>query len=97
MQGVTTWMKWVGTIEIVETTRGVGQKKSNGYGLYDMSGNVWEWSFDKWSDDSSFRVRGGSWYFGANDCGVSARYWSNPSNRNYDVGVRFFRSVPLNS
>jgi formylglycine-generating enzyme required for sulfatase activity len=79
-------------------THGVGQKKSNCYGIYDMSGNVWEWCFDLDSNDSSYRVYwGGSWRLNAHYCEVSNRSRYYPSGRLYDFGFRFFRSVPQDS
>ena len=61
-------------------THPVAQKKANELGIYDMSGNVWEWTSDKYSTDysqprtSSYRVaRGGSWNGGATYSRVAHR------------------------
>ena len=76
-------------------THPVAKKQPNELGIYDMSGNVWEWTFDKYSSSyssertSSYRVsRGGSWYFGTTYSRVAYRDSVSESTANYFIGFR---------
>jgi formylglycine-generating enzyme len=88
-------------------THPIGTKQANELGIYDMSGNVWEWCSDSYDEnyyknyplqkpkgaqsDSSRVLRGGSWFVNDYYCRFANRGRNEPDVRFSDLGFRLVR------
>ncbi len=71
-----------------DQTHDVAQKQANTWGLYDMLGNVWEWTADSYPNTSAPIVRGGSWNGKPRDARVSVLERYSPGAQVVSVGFR---------
>ncbi|MCP5091413.1 MAG: formylglycine-generating enzyme family protein, partial [Gammaproteobacteria bacterium] len=94
--------------EYRQQTLAVGQFEANGFGLYDVHGNVWEWTCSAYdpeyqggeqkcadADAGERRVlRGGSWFYFPRWLRSADRGSYVPASRSYSVGFRLARALP---
>jgi len=74
----------------------VGEKQANNWELYDMLGNIWEWTWDLYNQETyrTYRIfRGGSFAEEAKICGATTRRKSHPDFSIDDLGFRLARSI----
>ncbi len=90
------------------STHTVAGLEPNGCGIYDMSGNVWEWTQDWYGEYPTGMVtdpygtssgphrvnRGGGWDYGGAGAPISLRNSGYPVTSYYSIGFRVARSIP---
>jgi formylglycine-generating enzyme required for sulfatase activity len=92
-------------------TSPVGSFPANQFGLFDTTGNIWEWIQDHWhqnyrgapedgsawgAENSYYRVvRGGSWYDRFDRARIANRINFDPDRRNFVLGFRVLCAAPI--
>jgi len=85
----------------------VGEKAPNEYGIYDLSGNVWEWCHDRYGpypgvaavnpigpETGDMRaIRGGAWSLAAPSARIANRNYASPVRASNDLGFRIARTL----
>ena len=73
-------------------TMPVGSFAPNQWGLFDMHGNVWEWTNDAYDAERKV-IRGGSWRFNADSARCALRYHHRPQDSGDSLGLRIVRDL----
>jgi formylglycine-generating enzyme len=71
-----------------DQTHPVATRLPNGYGLFDMLGNLWEWVQDPGIEPGEHYLKGGSFYNSARDLRVAGRLSAPPTLNHRDIGFR---------
>ncbi|MCD7914823.1 MAG: SUMF1/EgtB/PvdO family nonheme iron enzyme [Tannerellaceae bacterium] len=78
-------------------THPVGMKQPNELGLYDMSGNLWEWCAELMEEEGKLYspVRGGTWFNERAICRPTCRYYIFPNSKHFNNGFRMVKDTLL--